>query len=533
MAKKDKAAYADMGMREVGGEIIKAVEEVGCSGCYGEKPKQNAEATADKAQAIGDVKRNLEVKVFNDIEASTELRKLAMDCAETMMNTIMDGPKGWGKTPNALREVAKHLAKTAAKEHGATRQLAAPQAVAVTVAPQAASVAAVPQPTAVAAAPQATSAAATPQAVAVTVAPQAVSVAAAPRAASAVAAGAVGLEMMAPKPAVEPVPWSMPWSRPKAPPPAPPLVQIVLNKPEATTRVGVTLTTKAAGALPVIGAIGGPDTLAAKSGQLKVGQVLHAINDVKIASHEHGVALLKSTVGPLKLSVSTPETESPPASPPTQALPPLASDAAAKAEAAKQTKAETAAAKEATVAAKAEKPAADNAAGSPAAGRIGLSKSGNAAKAARDEAAAINASIAQVGSSSRSSGQYGSMELESAPVPLMITVTFEKGPLGVTLGNRDGVVKVVSVDARTVAEAKGVVAESVVREVSGKSTEGLDKAGVIALVKAASRPLTIKFGRALAGTSEVEMAEAPLAEAPAGLFSGLLAAAGINQPDRI
>ena len=206
-------------------------------------------------------------------------------------------------------------------------------------------------------------------------------------------------------------------------------------------------------------------------------------------------------------------------------------------------------AKEAAAAAKAEKPAADKAAGSPAAGRIAFARKGNAAKAARDEAAAIDASIAQVGSSSRSSGQYGSMELEStgraqagtsevemaesAPVPLMITVTFEEGPLGVTLGDRDGVVKVVSVDARTVAEAKGVVAESVVREVSGKSTEGLDKAGVIALVKAASRPLTIKFGRALAGTSEVEMAEAPLAEAPAGLFSGLLAAAGINQPDRI
>ena len=79
----------------------------------------------------------------------------------------------------------------------------------------------------------------------------------------------------------------------------------------------------------------------------------------------------------------------------------------------------------------------------------------------------------------------------------------------------------------------GVVVDSVVREVSGKSTEGLDKAGVIALVKAARRPLTIKFARAQAGTYEVEMAEAPVAEAPAGLFAGLLTAAGINQPGRI
>jgi len=432
MAKRDKAAFADMGMREVMGESMRTVEEVNCSGCCGTKsmPKQVMEA-ADK---VSEYKRNVEVKVYGDIEASTELRKLAMDCAETMMNTIMDGPKGWGKTPNALREVAKHLAKTAAIEHGATRQLAAPQAVAVTVAPQAASVAVVPQAAAVAAAPQAAS------------------VAAAPRAASAVAARAVRQD----------------------------------NRPG-------------------------------------------------------------------RMSVSSPETESPPASPPTPAPPPLASETAkrtapakaAKAEAAKQTKVETpAVAKEAAAAAKAEKPAADKAAGSPAAGRIAFARKGNAAKAARDEAAAIDASIAQVGSSSRSSGQYGSMELEStgraqagtsevemaesAPVPLMITVTFEEGPLGVTLGDRDGVVKVVSVDARTVAEAKGVVAELVVREVSGKSAKGLDKAGVIALVKAASRPLTIKFERTQVGTSEVEMAEAPVAEAPAGFLSGVLAAAGIN-----
>ena len=70
--------------------------------------------------------------------------------------------------------------------------------------------------------------------------------------------------------------------------------------------------------------------------------------------------------------------------------------------------------------------------------------------------------------------------------------SFEAGPLGFVLGDRDGVVKLISVDAASQAQDGPVGA--IVREVSGATTDGLNKAAVIALIKAANRPLMIKFG---------------------------------------
>ena len=72
--------------------------------------------------------------------------------------------------------------------------------------------------------------------------------------------------------------------------------------------------------------------------------------------------------------------------------------------------------------------------------------------------------------------------------------TFAAGPFGLGLANTtDGQVVVTSVEAGLAAEAQGVVMGSAVHEVNGKSTQGLDKAGVIKLIMATTRPLTIKF----------------------------------------
>ena len=70
--------------------------------------------------------------------------------------------------------------------------------------------------------------------------------------------------------------------------------------------------------------------------------------------------------------------------------------------------------------------------------------------------------------------------------------SFEAGPLGLVLGDRDGVVKVISVDAAS--QVQDVPVGAIVCGVSGATTDGLNKAAVIALIKAANRPLMIKFG---------------------------------------
>ena len=115
-----------------------------------------------------------------------------------------------------------------------------------------------------------------------------------------------------------PVPPPPPPSPPPEPPPPPPpfstpppRVEVMLKKPEAHTTVGIVLIGQPA----VIHEIR-PDTLAAKSGQLKVGQVLLAVNGENVTSHEDGGLALRSAVGPLKLSVSTAGAGAPTAAPP-------------------------------------------------------------------------------------------------------------------------------------------------------------------------------------------------------------------------
>ena len=85
-----------------------------------------------------------------------------------------------------------------------------------------------------------------------------------------------------------------------------------------------------------------------------------------------------------------------------------------------------------------------------------------------------------------------------------LVATFEAGPIGAGLGDRGGAVKVLSVDLGSAAEAQGVCAGLIVCEVSGKSTKGLDKRAVIALVKAASRPLQLNFSQDAEAAAETE-----------------------------
>ena len=76
-----------------------------------------------------------------------------------------------------------------------------------------------------------------------------------------------------------------------------------------------------------------------------------------------------------------------------------------------------------------------------------------------------------------------------------VLALFDAGPIGLGLANTSDhtAVAVTSVDAGLAAEAQGVRVGWLVREVNGSSVSGLDKAAVIALIKAATRPITIKF----------------------------------------
>ena len=74
-------------------------------------------------------------------------------------------------------------------------------------------------------------------------------------------------------------------------------------------------------------------------------------------------------------------------------------------------------------------------------------------------------------------------------------VTISTGPLGMTLSNSlDGsAVAVTSVVVGSAAEAQGVRVGAFVLEVNGETTTALDKDAVVALIIAASRPLTLKL----------------------------------------
>lgn len=79
--------------------------------------------------------------------------------------------------------------------------------------------------------------------------------------------------------------------------------------------------------------------------------------------------------------------------------------------------------------------------------------------------------------------------------PREVLALFDAGPIGLGLANTSdhSAVAVTSVDAGLSAESQGIRVGWIVREVNGTSVSGLDKAAVIALIKAASRPITIKF----------------------------------------
>jgi hypothetical protein len=83
--------------------------------------------------------------------------------------------------------------------------------------------------------------------------------------------------------------------------------------------------------------------------------------------------------------------------------------------------------------------------------------------------------------------------VDQRPPPAELIATFGPGPMGIDLAE-DG--SVAGVAAGSAAQRQGVRAGTVVAEVNGEPTGGLDKAGVIARVAAAGRPLTMKFVRA-------------------------------------
>ena len=75
-----------------------------------------------------------------------------------------------------------------------------------------------------------------------------------------------------------------------------------------------------------------------------------------------------------------------------------------------------------------------------------------------------------------------------------LIATFAVGPLGVGLSTQsDGKVVVTSIEDGSAAEKQGVRVNSAVLEVSGESRSGLDKEGVLVMIRSTARPLTLKL----------------------------------------
>ena len=101
-------------------------------------------------------------------------------------------------------------------------------------------------------------------------------------------------------------------------------ILVRLWKPEASSRLGITLV--GTGGPPTVSSIAA-GCIAAESGEFTVGQRLYAVGGVAVSDHEEATALLRSTVGNLGLTLSPcmpTEVSSPPgaggtstASPPT------------------------------------------------------------------------------------------------------------------------------------------------------------------------------------------------------------------------
>ena len=87
-------------------------------------------------------------------------------------------------------------------------------------------------------------------------------------------------------------------------------------------------------------------------------------------------------------------------------------------------------------------------------------------------------------------------EHSASPSPILartpqLTARFDAGPLGITIGAKNGTVQVISVDADSQAHALGVVEDSVILEVAGQSVEGLSKSDVMDRMKQAVRPVEL------------------------------------------
>ena len=146
------------------------------------------------------------------------------------------------------------------------------------------------------------------------------------------------------------------------------------------------------------------------------------------------------------------------------------------------------------------------------------------AQSARAAAAQINdadagvggagASSAGVSSSGESGGAATDADGGRPGLLRELTARFGPGTLGVGLVDRAGEVIVSSVDPSSTAFAQGVIAGHVVCAVSGQPTVGLDKAGVIGLIKAASRPMTLRLRFSAEAAADVA-AEIAAAEAAA------------------
>lgn len=78
----------------------------------------------------------------------------------------------------------------------------------------------------------------------------------------------------------------------------------------------------------------------------------------------------------------------------------------------------------------------------------------------------------------------------------LLVATFGDGPLGISLANRHGGVRVTEVDAGSQAEAQGVRVGAFVKAVYGQSTDGLDDSGVVKLAQKVGRPLLMTFSLA-------------------------------------
>ena len=116
--------------------------------------------------------------------------------------------------------------------------------------------------------------------------------------------------------------------------------------------------------------------------------------------------------------------------------------------------------------------------------------------AAGERSAEAAAKVAvERGGSSVFAGSDGDLnaELMDSSTPLKLVVTITEGPMGAALKDQRDHVLVSKVEAGSVAEAQGVKVGARVHKVNGECVAGLTKDAVKAMIRAASRPLTVEL----------------------------------------